>query len=344
MAQENPVPVSTSLVTLGTTAELLPLTGTATSPRSSPISTKVEGYVEQILVEEGDVVKQGGVLVELDKELAEIELQRIQALINEAVTREKELKRQRDEAKELVGQRHISATTFKAAKAEVDINATVIERLRVEYKRQQAIVKRHIVSAPFTGVITERMIEKGQWIETNTALVELTQIEKLRVEVPVPQFYFSRIQPDTPVSIRFDALPDQELVATVSIKVPISQTATRTFPVMIDIDNSAQLIAPGMSARVDFNLTSDSDASTLIVPRDAVVKKPDGSESVWVVSKEAENIKAMPVAVTTGKSHADMVQVIDGDLHEGDQIVVKGNEILQPGQLVNVVEQLDQTL
>ena len=343
-AQEKPVPVSTSLVKSGQTNEQLPLTGTVTSPRSSSISTKVEGYIDRILVEVGDVVNKGDVLLELDKELAEIEQQRIRAMINEAVTREKELIRQRDEAEELMSQRHVSETTFKAARAEVDINATVIERLRVELKRQAAIVKRHIVKAPFNGIITERMIEMGQWIETNDALIELTEMNPLRIEVPVPQYYFNRIQTGTPVSIRYDALPDKQFVAKVNIKVPLSQQSARTFPIMINIDNSDYSIAPGMSARVYFNLPEDNETQALLIPRDAVVKKTDGSEKVWVVTTETGNTIAMPIEVTTGRSQADVIQVIQGDLKVGDQIVVKGNEILQPGQEVNIVEQLDYTL
>ena len=343
-AEEKPVPVSASIVKLGKTNEQLPLTGSVTSPHSAAISSKVEGYVEKIYFEEGDAVKQGDVLLELDKELAEIELQRIRALINESLTREKELKRQRDEAKELVSKRHVSETAYKAASAEVDINATVIQRLRVESKRQQAIVDRHIVKAPFDGVVTDRMIEVGQWVETNNAVLELTEINQLRIEVPVPQFYFSRVNHGTQVNITYDAIPEEEFTATVSIKVPVSQQSTRTFPVMININNDQYRITPGMSARVRFILSNKGQQESIIVPSDAIVKLPDGSEKVWRVSQEEGITVVNPIDITSGKSQMGSVEIISGDIKPGDQIIVKGNEILRPGQSVKIIEQLDYTL
>ncbi len=337
-AQEESVPVVTAFVKVGSASELLPLTGTVTSPRASAVSTKVEGYVAKLYVEEGDEVKQGDVLLEIDKELAEIELERLRAVLNEAVTRDNELKRKRKEAKDLLTKRHISETTYKAADAEVNINSAVVQRLRVELKRQQVIVERHIVKAPFSGVITERSVEVGQWIETSSELFQLTELNALRIEVPVPQFYFNKIQTGTKVSVVYDSIPDKQFNAVVDIKVPVNQEATRTFPVMINVSNDQKLLAPGMSAKVLFNLSDANSKESLLIPTDALIKLIDGTEQVWRVIKNQESTTVSPIPITTGKTLGDQVQVIQGDLKEGDEIVIRGNELLRPMQSVSITK------
>ena len=341
LAQERAQPVSTTTAWQDTVAEQVTLTGSVTSPRSSSISSKVEGYVDILEVEVGDTVEQGDVILELDRRLAEIELQRIRAQINEAVARNKELIRQRDEARELVAKRHVSQTAVKTAESEVVINSAVVERLKVELSRQKEIVARHTVTSPFTGVVTERMVEVGQWIETNTALIDLIEQDRLRIEVPVPQFYFSRIDVGTPVVITYDSIRGQEFPATVSIKVPFNQQNSRTFPVLIDVDNRARQIAAGMSARVTLLLDQQQQQQSLLIPADAIIKATDGSEKVWVVIEEQEQTTVKPVMVTTGRTMSGSIEILSGELSVGDQVIVKGNELLRPGQSVTIVETLD---
>ena len=337
-------PVSIVEAKKGYVNEEIPLTGSVVSIRTSQISPKEQGYIDSLLVDVGDIVKKGEPLVYLDRQLVDIEITRVRALLNEAKAQIKEYKRQQAEAKELVAKKHIAATSYEAATAEVEINSAVVQRLEAELKRQQTIAQRHVLKAPFDGVITKKMVEVGQWIDTNTALFELTELDPLRVSVPVPQFYFSRINIGTPVKIKYDAIAEKVFDAEVSIKVPASNQTTRTFPVLIKVANKDQLIAPGMSARVIFQLQNEDVEKSILLPRDAIVQKPDGTKTVWVINKVKGETKVNPVIVQTGKSHLDYIQLKTGNIETGDKIIVKGNELLQPDQHVDVIEVLDYTL
>jgi membrane fusion protein, multidrug efflux system len=343
-AAEKITPVSVVAAKKGSINEEVPLTGSVTSIRTSQISPKEEGYIESLLVDEGDFVKKGDPIMSFDRQLADIEVARVRAQLDEARARVKENKRQQEEAKELVAKKHIAATSYEAATAEVEINTAVVQRLEAELRRQQTIANRHTLYAPFDGVITDKMVEVGQWINTDTPMFELTELNPLRIEVPVPQFYFSRINIGTPVKIKYDAIPDQIFNAQVSIKVPTSSQNTRTFPVMIEVENNQQLIAPGMSARVSFELSNVATTESILLPRDAIVQKSDGTKTVWIVDSKQGETKANPVVVQTGKSHLDYIQIKIGNIDAGDQIIVKGNELLQPDQSVSVIEVLDYTL
>ena len=337
-------PVSIVTAKTGELREEVPLTGSVASIRSAQISPKEAGYIETLRVDEGNIVRKGDVILQLDQQLAELEIARVKAQLNEARARQRELARQRDEAAELVKKKHIASTAFEAAAAEVEINKAVIERLQAELQRQQVISERHTVYAPFDGVIAEKLVEVGQWVDTNAPLFNLIELNPLRIEVSVPQFYFNRLDINTPVTIRYDAIPDQEFTASVTAKIPVSNQTARTFPVFIQIENTNQVIAPGMSARVAFQLRGKETVKSLLLPRDAVVQKPDGTKTVWVIADKDGASQAQPVEVTTGKSVRENIEIKSDSITSGDRIVVKGNELLRPGQTVNVIEKLDYQL
>ena len=338
-AQEKTTPVSVVRATTSPLYDEIPLSGTVLARRVSLISPKIEGFVAEVLVDDGDEVKATDPLLRLDRIMAEIELSRSRAQVSEASARLKEAKRQRDEAAELVEKKHIPATSYEAALSEVDISAAILQRLRAELARQEENISRHTIYAPFDGVIAEKLVELGQWVDTGTGLVELVEIDVLRVDVPVPQHYFSEVMVGTDVKIRFDAMPEKDFSGKVSMKIPVGHESARTFPVRIEMDNKDHVMAPGMSARVRF-LLSQSD-QVLILPRDAVVKKSDGTELVWILSEENSVLKAMPVVVQTGKAYRQNVEIVKGDLKAGDRVVIRGNEILRPGQTVHVAQELE---
>lgn len=335
-AAEAGLPVTVVDVILGRMSEEVPLTGTVTPVRKTRISSKQGGIVESLNFDEGDTVNKDEIIARIDNKLAEIELTRTRALYDEARARFKEAERQRDEAAELVNKKNISATTYESRIAEVDINAAIVQRLKADVERQNEILRRHTVYAPFDGVITEKLVEIGQWINTDDPLLELTDMTPLRIEVPVPQYYFSRIRIGTPVRVVFDAMPDRDFEAQISAKVPLGLENARTFPVKIEVDNEDRSLAPGMSARVYLQLDDQATTQTLLVPRDAIVRHSGGTETVWVMREQNGQQRAAPINVRSGRGSKGLVEILDGNLKAGDRVIVRGNEILQPGQLVYI--------
>ncbi|MGI9228768.1 MAG: efflux RND transporter periplasmic adaptor subunit [Gammaproteobacteria bacterium] len=340
-AEDDAVPVTVARVMVGPAYEELPLTGSVTPRRLSRISPLAGGVVVQLHADHGDSVKQGDLLLLLDNELAAIDSERIAAEVREAEAGLREANRLRDKAAELLQKKHIPQTNYEASLAEVEMQQAVLERLQQEHTRQQSIVKRHRVFAPFDGVITEKFVELGEWVKTDTALFELTEIEVLRLTVPVPQHFFSRIHLGTPAGVRFDAYKQQEFQAQVDRKVPRGNDGSRTFPVLLDLDNGDGLFAPGMSARVIFQLATGSDDAVILLPHDAVIRRPDGSESVWIVDEQESAVTARRVVVRTGRQYRQQIEVTSGQLQIGDRVVVRGNERLLPEQTVSIIEEVD---
>ncbi len=321
-------------------AEQLNLTGTAVARRVSRLSPKVDALVAEVLVDDGDPVQAGQVLLRLDSVIANVELHSESAALEEAKAQLSDARRRRDESAELAGQNLVAESVHEGAIAEVEIRAAAVKRLEADLARQREIVARHTVTAPFAGVIAAKLVEVGQWVQRGTPVLELVEIEVLRIEVPVPQAYFQRVQVGTPVQVRFDARPGHVEDATVSFRIPVSDPTARTFPVRIELDNRSLQQAPGMSARVTFLLVGPGAQAVLQLPRDALVRQRDGTHLVWVVRESGNDWIASAVTVLPGRSVGDRVEVANELITAGTRVVVRGNENLRDGQQVRIAEDI----
>jgi len=316
-------------------AASLPLTGTVTSERSAALSPRVSGLVLAVHVDAGDRARRGAVLLQLDPALAELALQRAQAALREAEAQLGEAQRQYAETKELVERRLVPQTRLPAAEAQMRVAAAAVERLKAEQRQQAEIVKRHTVVAPFSGVVSRKLAEVGEWVETGNPVLELVDTQRLRIDVQVPQEHAASVRDGAPVTVTLDALPGQELDGKVSAKVPVKDPTARTFLVRVEVANAAKFMTPGMSARVEFELRRSE--STVSVPRDALVRRPDGSNSVWVVSVSGDIATVSERRVEVGRTLAESVEVRAG-LEPEALVVLRGNEILKEGQQVRILE------
>ncbi len=338
-AQDRVIPVGLDVVMAESIYEEILLSGSVMARRVSMLSPSVDGLISKMFVDDGEPVKQGGILVQLDRVLAELEMDQAAAKLEEERARLKEAIRQRDEVVELTQKKYISETTFKRSIADVQMKTAAVKRLDAEYKLQLELVNRHTIKAPFGGVIAKKFVEVGQWVETGTTVFELVDNAVLRIDIPVPQRYFNRIEIGLPVSVELDVFPGKIFEAAVTMKIPVADVIARTFSIRVEINNKDKLMAPGMSARVNLKIKDQSASAVLTVPRDAIVLKADGSEVVWLVIEESGDLHVKPIIVKTGHQLKERVEILNQELQAGDRIVSQGNEILTAGQKVRIVKQ-----
>ncbi len=327
------VPVMVAVVERAKSDDELRLTGTVTSERVASLSTSVNGLVKRVRVDAGDRVSAGKALIHLDSAMARLALDRTKAAAQEARAQLSEQQRLRDEAKEMFERGLIPETRLHSAESERRVAAARVDRLVAEQKEQQEIVRRHTVVAPFTGVISNKFTDPGEWVETGTTVLELVDTQRLRIDVQVPQERYRQISVGAPVSVELDAVAGRLHKGKVIARVPVNNPGARTFLVRVNIDNGAKEMAPGMSARVVFKLLEGR--STVRVPRDAILRKPDGSTRVWIViDGGAPTVSERQVEL--GRSLRGWVDVQSG-VDAGARVVVRGNEALREGQQVRVL-------
>jgi RND family efflux transporter MFP subunit len=329
-----PSPVTLVEVTEESLQERISLSGTSVPQRRVMLTPRVAGLVSEVLVDEGSLVEAGDRLVGLDDRLAQIEVRVAEARVEEAKARHEDAKRVRDELLRLKEGRHASETSIASAVAQVAVTEAVLSQEQAALERARELRSRHSVTAPFAGMVVAKGAETGQWVQRDDAVMELVVVDMLRIRVPLPQRYFPRVRPGAAASVRFDALPGEALEGRVLARVALGNEGSRSFPLLIDISNPDRLLAPGMSARVSVE-TVNGVARAVMVPRDAVVSRSDGSRQVWRVRQEAGVLRAYPVPVEIGRAQGARLEVVSGELAAGDRLVLLGNENLRPGQVVS---------
>ncbi len=325
-------PVSVVRPTSSEGVETLRLTGNLTARQSARLSTQTAGLVEALRVDVGDTVEQGQLLLALDGELARLNVARAEAALAEARADLNEVNRLAEEGRRLVQDRFLPDTEVRAREAAVLLAEAAMSRVEAELATERERENRHELRAPFDGVIVERLTERGEWVEPGSAVFELVRLEELWLDVRVPQRYWPEIAGDR-IEIRAfaDVAPDQPLDTEIEARVPVSDATARTFLLRLGVQAGTANITPGMSAQVELDLSSGR-RSTLI-PRDALLRYPDGTTTIWVVPAGSNQAEERPV--TVGRLLGGEVELVD-DLPADTRVVVRGNEGLSEGEIVRI--------
>lgn len=333
------VPVRVEPVTSRPIVSQISVTGTVTSPRTAVLSTAVAGIVAELAIDEGHRVETGDPLLKLDAELAQLALERALAEVRQRETAVEDARRRFTEAEKVGTQRGIARTQIESLRAEVTSDEAALAASQAAAREQRAIVERHTLKAPFAGVISERLAELGEWVNPGDGLLELVATDNLRFDFRIGQENFATLSPQTPVEITLDALPGRSVPGHVDTIVPVKNPSARTFLVRVLADTAAEgdppRITPGMSVRGKLNI--DIGRSGIAVSRDAILRFPDGRVTVWVIDDRGDLPVVHERVVRPGFEFDGVVEVTSG-LAAGDLVVVRGNETLQEGQTVLILD------
>ncbi len=326
--------VRVSLTTVETTDILreLRLTGTVTAQHNASLSVAAAGLVQDILVDTGATVARDDVLLRMDAELAELRHAAARAAVAQAQVRARDAERRLQEAESLLPQRGIAETTVRELAADRDAAQAQLQQVTAEAALAQALLDRHTLRAPFPGVISLRRTERGEWLNPGQAVFDLVGLDDLRLDFAVPEDYLSSLQVGAPLTFTTAAAPTRELTGRVASLVPVADTAARTFLLRIaPADDAHSGLLPGMS--VSARLALATGRRGIAVPRDALVRYPDGRVVVWTAQADGDALVARENTVTTGLAFAGQIEILQG-LAANEQVVVRGNEALQPGLLL----------
>ena len=333
-AAAQPVPpVETETVREAPVIRKLELSGTVSSPHASQISTSVQGLVSAVYFDSGAHVKEGDLLLELDAELEEAAYEEAEAQAAQAAGEVEDAKRRLRIAESLAERNYGPQNEVEARQAEVHIDTATHDGFKAEQKRRMVILARHKLPAPYDGVISERMVEVGQWVVPGNAVFELVAMRNFRIDVPVPQDYYARLREGADVAIEIDTLPGEEIPAKIGVLIPVSDPDARTFTLRVLPTRDDIPITPGMSARVLIDL--DTGRRDVAVSRDALIRYPDGRVTVWVLREDDGKVSVTERRIEIGLAFDGLVQVLSG-LQEGERVVVRGNESLREGQTVRL--------
>ncbi len=335
------------------TASVLDASGYITARRIATVSSKITGKVLEVLIEEGQRVKEGEVLAYLDpadaeaqRDLAGAQVASTQSQLAEAQAQltlaDQTLKRQR----ELAAAKLVSASSLDAAVADRASRAARLVSLQraVEVAQDQLAiaalsVDNTVIRAPFAGVIVAKAAQPGEMISPisagggsiRTGIGTLVDMESLEVQVDVNEAYIGRVTPKMPVEAVLNAYPDWKIPAEVIAIVPTADRSKATVKVRIALKSKDPRIVPDMGVRVSFLDETTPDApppAGAFVPERAVVTA-DGASHVFTVTDG----RTTRVAVTLGEKRDTDQQVLTG-LKGGETVVLSPPKGLGDGDRV----------
>jgi RND family efflux transporter MFP subunit len=310
------------------------MTGTVTSPRNATLSPSVGGLVRQIEVDVGYRVQAGDLLLQLDPELESLALERSLATEAEARSALADARRRLEEAERLRGDNSIARTEVESRRAQAEMAAAALASAQADVRQRQAIVRRHAIRAPFDGVISQRYAELGEWVAPGDTVLDLVAIDELHFDFRAPQEIFGLVSESTPVRIYLSSDPARGREGRIEAIVPVNDPRARTFLIRATTPGEPNPgAAPGMSVRAI--LFIDLGRSAVVVPRDALLRYPDGRVTVWTVQGSGGKTSVTESPVTTGLEFDGLIEIRDG-LSAGTRVVTRGNEALQDGQAVVV--------
>ena len=296
--------------------------GVAEAVQGVDVSGSEAGVVAEILFDSGSEVKVGEPLVRLDSSKEQADLKATQAQIPAA---EADLKRKR----QLVKERVVSQSDLDDAQSKYD--SLVAQSISLT-----ATIDRRIITAPFSGVLGIRKVNKGQYLHPGDLIASLQDLSIMRMRFLVGQKDFARIKLGQDIEARFDAYPGEVFKGRISAIEPSVKYQSGIIPIQAEIPNSEGKLLPGMYANLDVLLPEHS--KRVVVPQRAVTFNLYG-ETAYVIDRQSMTVQA--VTVHTG-ARRDNIVVIESGVKAGDLVVVAGQLKLSNGAKVNVVE--DQTL
>lgn len=292
-------------------------TGTASleTDADALVIAKVSGEVVELRVEEGDRVKEGQVLAQLDGDRLRLEMERSRANL-------RKLEQEYERNLKLFDRGLVSSGAFEDLKYELDA-------LRAAYRLAQLEYSYTEIRAPIAGVVSERHIRLGNNISVNEPAFRVTAMDPLVAYIHIPEREFRRLEPGQTAQLTLDAIPGQRFPAVVQRISPVVDPVTGTFKATLEIPDPSGTLKPGMFGR--FNIVWDRRPDVLLAPRAAILDD-DVSEAVFVVVDG----KAERRSIRTGYAQGEQVEIIDG-LEGDEEIVVIGQSGLRDGASVEVV-------
>lgn len=308
---------------------------------SVSLHAKVTGYVERVLVDRGSAVKQGDLLIELSAPEMKAQIAEAESKVRASEADRSQAEAQLAAAQELVERLKKAAETPGAvagneviqAEKQVDAAQALVHSREQASKAAEAAVaaQRELeaylkITAPFDGVVTDRLVHPGALVgpgAEDPALLIIQQVSRLRLVVPVPEEDVGAMSPSATVSFTVPAHPDRTYSGKIARIAHALDQKTRTMPVELDVTNQDGSLAPGMYTTLKWPVRRTRPA--LFVPKSSIVTT---TERTFVIRDN--DGRAEWVDVKKGESEGDLVEV-SGDLKPGDQVLRQGTDEIQQG-------------
>jgi len=310
-----PANVEATKPRIGQSRETVTAVGTFRSNESVVLRPEVASRVKAINFEEGQKVRKGQVLVQLDAATEEATVAQAEAAYA--------LSKANNERQVALGARQV------AAERTVDEARAALKRDEAALQMARARLEKFTLTAPWDGIVGLRKVSVGAYINVGQEIVNIEQIDPLKVDFRVPENFLAAVRVGQEIAVTADAFPGRSFPGKVFAIDPLVDELGRAVVVRALIANSDELMRPGVFARVTLTLKTRDDA--MFLPEQALMPVGERHSVFKVVDG-----KAQMAIVEIGRRQAGEVEILKG-VAPDDLVVSAGQIKLRNGSPVQVV-------
>jgi RND family efflux transporter MFP subunit len=298
--------------------------GSIVSRSDARIASVIAGRVVWI-AEVGTQVRAGEALARLDDTVPRLRLEDLRAQVARARAQQQFNNSQLERFNRLAATQVLSASQLDDARAQREMSTDDLTRVEAQLREVQYDIEQSVIRAPFAGMVTERFIQRGEYLQTGAATVRVVNTSDIEARATAALSLATNVHAGQSVTVRDHGIEKSGRVRTV---VPVGDERSRQFEVRVSLGSLEWLVG----TPVEVSLPS-AVRTAVTVPRDALVIRQNHSYVLRVT--RADTVEELDV--TPGAGIADVVEV-RGALCAGDRLVIRGGERLAAGQAVRVVD------
>ncbi|MCH8546830.1 MAG: efflux RND transporter periplasmic adaptor subunit [Cryomorphaceae bacterium] len=319
-------PVTVYKTSTGLFEHYVEILGTLEADKNAEITAETQGTISAIHVREGEQVKKGQLLLELDGAI-------IQNNIREAETQLKFAKTVFDKQERLWKQNIGSELQYLESKNNVENLQSRLQTLKAQFNQTRVI-------APFDGKVDEIFVKIGQLASPQAPLLRLVNLKEVYLNADVSERHITQIREGSKARLEFPSL-DEIVYTTVNQTGSIINPSNRTFRVVFRLENSNEYFKPNLMANV-YILDYAKD-STVSIPNRLIQQDPEGKDYIYValpLEGDETSATAERRFVTVGKTYQGRTEVILG-IEPEELLVDKGSRSIKTGQILRITELSD---
>jgi RND family efflux transporter MFP subunit len=296
--------------------------GSVVSRNDARLATSAAGRLEYV-AEVGTRIRAGERVAKLEDEAVRLRVEDTKAEIARIDAQRAMSERQLQRIEQLANN-SISQTQIDEVRSQLAMLTAQLEQAQVRHRSALHDLEQTELRAPFSGVVSERLAQRGEYVATGAAIARLVDTVHVEARVQAPLALLDTVRPAMQLPVK---LGDKQLQAQVRTVVPVGEERSRQFELRMTLADSAFNVGTAL----EIGLPEREATEALVVPRDAIAVRQTGNYLMRIRGNTAEK-----VAVTSLTTDGDLV-TIRGPVAAGDIVVVRGVERLQDGQRVTVV-------
>jgi membrane fusion protein (multidrug efflux system) len=312
---EKSATVEATAVTVDDVVQTIRAVGTLQPNEAVIVSPEIPGRVARLPFGEGDLVKAGDPLVELDPTILQAEVDKAESTLALATANRQRALTLASQGTGTLRARDESIADYREAEANLTL--------------AKARLAKATITAPFSGVVGIRSVSVGAYVNPGDRIVELADIDPIKVDFRVPELALSSLRPGQSIRVTVDALPGQSFKGEVYVIDPMVDANGRAVRLRARIPNPDRKLSPGLFARVDIVVGRRENA--LLVPESAIFAEGQTRYVYRVVDG-----RAVRTQVSLGQRRPGQVEIRDG-LEANAMVVTAGHQQIRDGSLVTIV-------